>query len=133
MSGRQRALLSTGIMMTAAGALLLALAVAVGQAELSLFLIIPVVHGSGALMALSILLIFGGLALTFMSMSLGSVGEPDDTLQEGARKEWGGVILLGPIPIVFGSGRSLRGKWPLLALAIISSLLLLVFVLTLLR
>lgn len=133
MSGRQRALLGAGITLVMAGGFLLAWAVAAGQAELTLLLIIPVVHGTGALMALSMLLIFVGLALTLMSIAWGTVGEIDGTTQEGAGKEWGGVILIGPIPIVFGSGRSLRGKWPLMALLIISSLLLLMLVLTALR
>ncbi len=133
MSGRQRALLGAGITLILGGALLLAWAVAVGQAELSLFLIIPVVHGTGAVTALSILLIFVGFAVTFMTLSFGNFRETDGTPEEGGRKEWGGVILLGPIPIIFGSGRSLRGTWPLLALAIISSLLLLMFILAVAR
>ena len=129
MSGRQRALLGAGITLMLAGGLVLAWAVAVGQAELSLFLIVPVVHGTGAFTALSILLIFVGFVVTFISLSFGTVSELDGTPQEGGRKEWGGVILIGPIPKIFGSGRSLRGTWPLLALAIISSLLLLMFIL----
>ena len=72
MSGRQRALLGAGITLMLAGGLVLAWAVAVGQAELSLFLIVPVVHGTGAVTALSILLIFVGFAVTFMSLSSGT-------------------------------------------------------------
>ncbi len=133
MSGRQRALMGAGIILILSGALLLAWAIAEGQAELSLFLFIPVVHGTGAIMALSVLLIFVGLAVPFLSLSMGTVRELEGTPQEGGRKDWGGVILLGPIPIIFGSGRVLKGTWPLLALAIISALLVLMFVLTVVR
>jgi uncharacterized protein (TIGR00304 family) len=49
------------------------------------------------------------------------------------KREFGGVVLIGPIPIVFGSARALRGTWALAALGVLSLLVLLLFLFILLR
>ncbi len=124
----RRTLLPIGLLLLAAGVSLLAMAIALGQAELSLVLIVPVVHGSGPLVGLSVVMLFMGMVVTFLSLSSGPV-QGGEGAEEGERK-WGGVVLIGPIPIIFGSGRALRGSWVLLTVSIVSGLLLLVFLLT---
>jgi uncharacterized protein (TIGR00304 family) len=103
-----------------AGLLTLALAVSRGEASVYLIVIIPVVVGTGTLALLGILLVFVGFFLTFLlgftapppPMAAGPVYPPmtstpeagSEGPSEGPRKRrWGGVVFLGPIPLVFGS------------------------------
>lgn len=52
---------------------------------------------------------------------------------EGARQrrrsDFGGVVFIGPIPILFGSGKTLKGSRLLTAMAIISAILFALFIL----
>lgn len=93
------------------GLLTLALAVSRGEAELFLILVIPAVVGTGPLAFLGILLVFAGFFLTFFLRPVGveslppPVPEelPGDTPAATGWRRWGGVVFLGPIPLVFGS------------------------------
>jgi len=95
-----------------AGVLCLGLSVARGEAMVFLVLIFPVVTGSGPLTLAGILLTFLGFFATLIFWP----GRPVGTIApEGAApaaedpsgpappRHWGGVIFLGPFPIVFGS------------------------------
>lgn len=73
---------------------------------------------------LSIILIMLGLFLVFVSLILWS-------FRSGGRVEGGGAILIGPIPIVFGS--SMRMVKVVLILAIVLMLLSLLFISLLLK
>ena len=94
-----------------AGVLALALAVARGDASLYLILVIPAVVGTGPLAFLGILLVFIGFFLTSFLWSAGTpmpsapaAEIPGQTPREVLpRRRWGGVVFLGPLPIVFGS------------------------------
>jgi len=91
---------------------ILALALTRGEATVYLIVIVPVVTGSGPLALLGILLIFVGffaLAL-FWPWSIGTAQRQDGPgpsyAEPGAQapaRRWGGVVFLGPLPIVFGS------------------------------
>ena len=93
------------------GLLVLAVAVQRGEASVYLVIIVPVVAGSGPIAFLAILLVFVGFFLTFLlwpsrlaapsEQALESVQLPTD-MAKGPRR-WGGVVFLGPIPLVFGS------------------------------
>lgn len=132
MDGRQ-AMRGMGIALAILGAILLAWSIAEGHAAIDLFLIIPIIHGTGALVALSFLLFFVGVLLMFLSVT----GGVEDEVQSGGpptgKNEWGGVILLGPIPIVLGSGGFLRERWVLVSLVVLGSLMLLLFLIMVLR
>jgi len=95
-----------------AGLVALAVAVARNEASLALVFVVPVVIASGPLAVLGILLIFVGFFLTFLSWSAGPMPPPpagpaevpSGASPEPARlRRWGGVLFLGPIPLVFGS------------------------------
>lgn len=94
-----------------AGLVTLALAVARGEASLYLIVVIPAVVGTGPLAFLGILFVFAGFFLTFFLWSVGAllpapepVEAPAFTPPEATRaRRWGGVVFLGPIPLVFGS------------------------------
>ena len=93
------------------GLLVLAVAVQRGEASVYLVIIVPVVAGSGPIAFLAILLVFVGFFLTFLlwpsrlvarsEQAPESVQLPTDTAM--APRRWGGVVFLGPIPLVFGS------------------------------
>src|SRR5207248_1031387 len=82
------------------------------RGESRLVFVVPVVIASGPLAVLGILLIFVGFFLTFLSWSAGPMPPPpagpaevpSGASPEPARlRRWGGVLFLGPIPLVFGS------------------------------
>lgn len=91
----------------------IAVAVASGDADVSLVLIFPVFSGSSGLFLLGTLLIvlsffvgfamlaMGQLELGKMQRELGQSSEPP------AQKDtkYGGVLVIGPVPIAFGSDR----------------------------
>ena len=93
-----------------AGVLTMALAVGQRQANVYLVLVIPVIVGTGPLAFLGIILVFAGFLLTFLLWPARFAEGPGnrDVLSaspEGAApaRRWGGVLFLGPIPVVFGS------------------------------
>jgi uncharacterized protein (TIGR00304 family) len=97
-----------------AGIAVIALAVATGEARVELVLIFPVFSGSSGLFLLGVVLIllsfitgFALLALAqaeLLKASDGSV-ESQDTDKTRTETKYGGVVLIGPVPIAFGSER----------------------------
>ena len=93
-----------------AGVLTMAFAVARGEANVYLVLVIPVVVGTGPLAFLGVFLVFAGFLLTFLLWPFRPDAEPGGRVvlpasPEGAppARRWGGVLFLGPIPVIFGS------------------------------
>ena len=93
-----------------AGVLTMALAVTQGQANIYLVLVIPVIVGTGPLAFVGILLVFAGFLLTFLLWPSRFVEDLENrdalpTSPEAAApaRRWGGVLFLGPIPVIFGS------------------------------
>lgn len=112
------------MLMIVTGLLMIVVAALTGEVEFALFLIFPIIYGTGILAIGGILLIFGGILLTFFSVLPGvpGVGETAD----GGRVRGGGVVLVGPVPIVFGS------DWNMALLAIVLTIVLVVVVFLLL-
>ncbi len=130
---RYRAMRLTGEALILAGILIMAWAALEGQVSFALVLIIPVIYGTGPLAVTAFLSIFAGMALVFLSL-LRSLGRVDTVnAHKGTKKEWGGVILIGPIPIIIGSAGMLRGRKAILLLAVLSVIVLVLFLLTILR
>ena len=113
-----------GIVLTGLAAL--ALAVARGEASVYLIFIVPAVVGTGPLAFLGILLVFLGFFLTFF---LWTAAAPPPAIEpteipaitpQGSQKtrRWGGVVFLGPIPLVFGSDPQMT-RWMLILGAIL--------------
>lgn len=99
-----------------AGVALIALAVATGKAEVSLVVVFPVFTGTGGLFLLGILLIilsffvgFGLLATASEDYDVTSQTiAPQNLPQQQQRStKYGGFLLIGPIPIAFGSDKKL--------------------------
>ena len=99
------------VALLALGCALLAISIIAGDASLSVFIIFPVFSGSGSLFFASVLLIMAGF-LTVPLFFLGDLYElssyeknasilPED--RDGAKIRAGGVIFIGPIPILVAS------------------------------
>ncbi|HYS71792.1 MAG TPA: DUF131 domain-containing protein [Thermoplasmata archaeon] len=119
------------------GVALVAYGAANGQAQVYLVLIFPVVVGSGPIPLAGTALVMAGFVLGFLSfagMPL-PAGAPPPMRAESkseapppapaATKRFGGVVFLGPLPIVFGSDA--RMSRYMLVLGIALTVLLLAF------
>lgn len=111
------------ITLFAAGVALILAAVAAGTAEVNLLVVFPVLSGSDPLFLIGALLIvlsfFVGFALIMMGeleAEYHAPRKPEDVEREvhgdeipeaHRRSEFGGLVLVGPIPIAFGSSRSI--------------------------
>lgn len=116
------------------GFALLGYSAAIGEGRVALFLIFPFFTGSGIASFAGMVLVMLGLFLGFLSMAgfglpgAESVSPPavaPSTTPASPAKKFGGVVLLGPVPIVFGSDR--RVTTAMLVLAIVLTILLVLF------
>jgi uncharacterized protein (TIGR00304 family) len=140
--GRVMGLLAASILLLVIGAAAIAKALGDGDAELSLVLVFPVISGSGGTFALGAVSLFAGVLLLFLSGSLllaerqmgmgPRVTRPAEADAREVRvpgpaggSGFGGVVFIGPIPIVFGSG-SFGGRL-MLAMAVLATVLLVLF------
>ena len=95
----------------ACGALLIAAAVTTGEAEVSLVVIFPVFTGSSWMFVSGVLLIIAGFISFFLtvfdvvarSTSGAGPGQIEGDSRPQTEGRYGGLILLGPVPIAFGS------------------------------
>src|SRR5438093_4702780 len=101
----------------------MAFAVSRGEANVYLVLVIPVIVGTGPLALLGVFLVIAGFLLTFLLWPSRLVAEPGDrgvspVSPEGAppARRWGGVLFLGPIPVIFGSDPRITRMMLLIAL-----------------
>ncbi len=115
-----------GPVLIAAGIVGLILGYLQGEASLSLFVIFPVITATGGWSALGILLVIAGFFALFFTWPAWTVAEPvppssqatgpvsGGGTRESSSRRWGGVVFLGPIPVVFGSDAKVA-KWMILA------------------
>ncbi|MEK6987203.1 MAG: DUF131 domain-containing protein [Candidatus Thermoplasmatota archaeon] len=107
------------------GVAALAVAFLQDQATLNLFLVFPVITALGPWAFLGVLLVAAGFASFLFSWPLREETLPEPpqapaaTVPPGvsptaSSRRWGGVVFLGPIPIVFGSDAKVT-QWMLLA------------------
>jgi len=94
-----------------------------GELEFYLFLIFPVLRAKGAYGAVSLLLAFAAVAVVFLSFFTLA---PKDVTGPRERPSVGGVVLIGPIPIVLGSDRRTALLALVMALIVLIIILLLV-------
>src|SRR5512137_322664 len=100
-----------GVGMLVAGIVAIIAGALTGDIQVGLaFFFIPYLSSSSALGALAILLVFGGIAVMMLDAvsswgRMGPAGDEERTREPdgGPKKEFGGVVLIGPLPIVFGS------------------------------
>jgi uncharacterized protein (TIGR00304 family) len=106
----------------------------------ALVFVVPVVIGSGPLAFLGIVLIFVGFFLTFLFWSSGEMlpfTEPPEFATPGSSptadrpRRWGGVLFLGPLPLVFGSDPGMARMMLILGVILFFALLVLTIALLL--
>ena len=120
------------------GVLFLAIAAAQGDVRLYLVLIVPVITGEGAAFAIGALALMAGVLMALVVLPLASAaragppeappaqGLPPAPAAGGTSSSWGGVVFIGPVPIVLGSGPGMR-RYMLVA-AVVMAILLAVFI-----
>ncbi len=124
--------LTAGILFVVIGIAMLVVAATQGDLNLAIFVIFPIIVGEGVLPALGGVLIFAGLLLIFFSFvarlqegagrAVDRASEASDT---GQRKRYGGVLLIGPLPIIFGSDKNVVLIMAIVALVILVAVALL--------
>jgi uncharacterized protein (TIGR00304 family) len=100
------------------GVVFLAVGFIENQATLNLFVIFPVVTATGWWAILGIVLMIVGLFLSFLTWSApvqpppttASAPQSPSTHPQASPRRWGGVVFLGPIPLVFGSDQKVT-QW----------------------
>ncbi len=116
------------------GAVSLAVGFLYGQATLSLFVIFPVVTATGPWSILGIVLLIAGVFLFFLTWSMPvelppptgpvSAAPPSPPAPSGEKaRRWGGVVFLGPVPVVFGSDQKVTQWMLILGVALFVALL----------
>lgn len=118
----------------AAAAAFLVQGVVSGGLHVAFIFVIPVVYGSGfqgpaaaALLVIAfIILAFSGTVRPLEGYPGAEGGEAG--VAGAGRRSFGGVIFIGPVPIVFGSGRKVAA-WMVVAGIVLSVLLILAFIL----
>lgn len=92
-----------------AGVILIAVSALFGDGKVFIFLFfIPVFYGTGALAiigALFIILSFSLIMINFMRSFVFDIFDEGTKVERKmeCKRKWGGILLLGPIPIIFGS------------------------------
>jgi len=105
-----------------AGVILLILAMIKGEGKAGIFIIFPFFAGSGILSIAGILLIF----LSFITFFLSFPSPPQYWNEETkVEKKTGGIIFIGPIPIIFSSDYSIAKILFILASIVVFFILLL--------
>jgi len=131
-----RVLSVAAVALFGAGVALVALSVAQGGASVALFVIIPVVSGSSATFLAGVGLILASFVAFLFAFSGGWDEEPSSSATGTASASApssggaGGFVLIGPVPIVFGSWRGVSRRVRAM-LALVGAVLLIVFVLAL--
>lgn len=118
-----------GLLLIITGVLLLAYSVVYGEGKVMILLIIPVFYGSDIFAFIGVLSIMGGIFLLFMSYAENIPGRME---QEGGERKAqkpaaapkrnlraGGVVLIGPIPIILGSDMKMAVIAMILAIVLI--------------
>ncbi len=126
MGGTVRPVRLVGPALLVAGVACLAVGLAQGEGTLSLFVVFPVITATGGWSALGILLLIAGFFAFVLTWPAGTgpavpppptapggepVAAPPTT---GTSRRWGGILFLGPIPVVFGSDAKIA-RWMIVA------------------
>ena len=122
-------------MLVLAGAALTVYGVATGEMQVALVIFVPVILGSSVLGVLAIGLIiagiFAGIADLFLNAdheeARGDFTDGGHAPGTAKKSEFGGVVLIGPIPVVFGSSKKAAMYAMLIGLVILALLVMVLF------
>jgi uncharacterized membrane protein len=119
------------IALLVSGALLLILAVVEGGAQLAVVVVVPVFFGQSWVFAVAIVLLVAGFFT--LPLAFSTYDAPDPSPEDGPASTSGGsggLVLIGPVPIFFGSWRGVSTRTRVVV-AILGGALLVAFVLLL--
>ena len=116
-----KGLFLSAVAVWALGLALIVLSIGEGGASVFLVVIVPVVTGSSFTFLAGVVLLFVGIALAMLAFPVEWVDHappptPRADESPGSSGGVGGVVMIGPVPIVFGSWRgtlSRRARWML--------------------
>lgn len=125
------------VLLLAGAIILISISLAIGEGQIGIFLIFPFLIASGPLAALGALLLFSAiLAFLIGYATAGDRNQPDLRVTIGSEREktqdggqYGGVVMLGPFPIAFGSNRKIAKWMIIIGIALFLALLILSIVL----
>ncbi len=99
-----------------------------------ILVVFPFMYGYGIYAAIAFLLLFSGILLFFMSFFFDfqkyenyEIENKNPDIENGKKIEYGGIILIGPIPIVFGNNE--RNVKILVILGIVLMIIILIIML----
>jgi uncharacterized protein (TIGR00304 family) len=105
---------SASILLFFLGFIFISISVIQGEGRVALLLFIPIFYGSGIYSFFGIVCIIVAIFLAFFGYALRFKWdlveeEPIEKIssKEGVKKRFGGVVLIGPIPIIIGSDTKL--------------------------
>jgi len=133
--------LPASLLLLAAGVALIVGSVLTEEGEVGLFLIFPFIVAHGWMGAAGGLMIFLSIICMFVSFWTSSSRPegpvPTDPSQPSAetqdRKKYGGVVLIGPIPIVFGSDEKMARTMLMAAIAVLAVFVVIFLIISLAR
>ncbi len=127
---RSWALVPAGLL--GAGAVLVAVAALQGGTELAIVVVVPVVYGRSLEFVAGVLLLVAGLFTLPLAFEPGEEPEPPapGTARPGTPGGSGGLVLIGPVPIFFGSWKGVSTRTRVIA-AILGGVVLVVAILVL--
>lgn len=114
------------ILLFVAAALALAVSVITGESIFGFLLIFPFIIVSGpiamigsVLLVSAIILLFIGVMMDFRESAEEAVSGTDDQSVWQTEKKFGGVVMIGPVPIILGSDRKIANLMLGFAIAVL--------------
>jgi uncharacterized protein (TIGR00304 family) len=122
------------LVLLVAGIALLAASIATGEGQIGLFLIFPFVVAWGPIAVLGALLFMLAMVCVFIGMWRQGDVFTEQTIDkmrsaQSPEKKFGGVIMIGPIPIAFGSDKKTANRmmWIGIAMFVVMLIIFLIF------
>jgi uncharacterized protein (TIGR00304 family) len=131
--------LLASLILFVSGVVLIITSVSNGEGQVGLFLIFPFIVTQGWIGAVGSLLLFLAIISVFIGFWTSATqdsGQPSvetssPTPATRTKKNYGGVVLIGPIPIVFGSDEKIAKSMLIIAVAILAAFVLIFLILSL--
>jgi uncharacterized protein (TIGR00304 family) len=131
--------LLASLLLFVSGVALIIASVSNGEGQVGLFLIFPFIVTQGWMGAAGSLLLFLAVISVFIGLWASATHDPGQAPVENSspmpaartKKSYGGVVLIGPIPIVFGSDEKIAKSMLIIAAAILAAFVLIVMILSL--
>ena len=131
--------LLASLLLFISGVALIIASVSNGEGQVGLFLIFPFIVTQGWIGAAGSLLLFLAIFSIFIGLWTSATQDPGQAPVETnsptpaarTKKSYGGVVLIGPIPIVFGSDEKIAKSMLMIAAAILAAFVLIVLILSL--